>query len=167
MKRNRPILLVCVVWLLGSGGLYVHAGDSNAALCENEALQRVSEDGVEKGLAAIRECIKQSPKRSKSYVIYGELLLQAGDDTGAGKAFDEALSLRPASAAAKTGKGMVLARQGKWDEAIAMLNEALKLNPEPSFTHYQLGLVYEQQGKLEEALLHYKEGIMVFEQHRQ
>jgi len=167
MKRNRPILLVSVVWLLGFGGLYVHAGGSNAALCENEALQRASENGVEQGLDAIKECIKQSPKRAKSYVIYGELLLKVGDDTGADKAFDEALLLRPTSAAAKTGKGMVLARQGKQDEAVAMLTEALKLNPEPSFTHYQLGLVYEQQGKLAEALSHYKEGITVFEQHRQ
>jgi len=166
MKRIRRILVVIVVSMLGSGWMHVYAGDSNAAVCENEALRLAAEDGVEAGLTAIRKCLVQSPKRAKSYVVYGDLLLKVGDDTGADKAFDEALALRPTSAAAKTGKGMVLFRQGKLDEAATVLTEALQLNPEPSFTHYQLGQIYEQQGKLADALLQYKEGITVYEQHR-
>lgn len=168
MKRIYPLSLLIVLWLLGFGWTPVPAGESNVAHCENEAL-RLAEGGkdeVDRAISKIKKCLEQTPKRAKSHVIYGDLLLKKGEYGAAEKAFDEALALRPLSAPAKTGKGRILAREGKLDEAVRMLTEALKLNPDPSFTHYQLGLVYEKKGKLSEALFHYKEGISICERHR-
>lgn len=93
----------------------------------------------------------------------GFRLLEQDDFDGARAAFDRALSGNPRSAAARTGLGAVLARQGKLDEAKRLLLEALDHNPDPARTFYELGRVYEQQGDFRRAAASYREGL---EKHR-
>jgi len=85
--------------------------------------------------------------------------LSAGDAAAALHSFDEALRLNPRAAAAKTGKGAVLSRQGNLREAERLLREALTLNPDPTRTHYELGLIYQKRGDFEQAVTEFKEGI--------
>ena len=89
----------------------------------------------------------------------GYRLLAAGEVPAALNSFDEALRLNPRGAAAKTGKGVVLARQGKLQEAEQLLREALQLNPEPARTHYELGRIYQQRGDYQRAIDEFKQGI--------
>lgn len=85
--------------------------------------------------------------------------LAAGDNAAALRSFEEALRLNPRAVAAKTGKGAVLARQGKLEEAERLLKDALALNPDPSRTHYELGLIYQKRGDYERAVTEFKRGI--------
>jgi tetratricopeptide (TPR) repeat protein len=85
--------------------------------------------------------------------------LAAGEITAALDTFEQALQLNPRGAAAKTGKGAVLARQGKLQEAEKLLREALVLNPDPARTHYELGRIYQQQGDYQRASDEFKQGI--------
>jgi tetratricopeptide (TPR) repeat protein len=85
--------------------------------------------------------------------------LAAGDYAAALRFFDEALALNPRASSPKTGKGMVLARQGSFQEAERLLKEALALNPDPCRTHYELGLIYQKQGSYPRAASEFKLGI--------
>ena len=85
--------------------------------------------------------------------------LAAGDQAAALAAFEAALQLNPMGAAAKTGKGAVLARQGKLDGAEQILRDALLLNPDPTRTHYELGRIYQQRGDYQRATEEFKKGI--------
>jgi Flp pilus assembly protein TadD len=82
-----------------------------------------------------------------------------GNYPGALLSFEEALRLNPRASAAKTGKGMVLARQGNLLEAERLLRESLLLNPDPSRTHYELGLIYQKMGDHQRAATEFKQGI--------
>ena len=77
--------------------------------------------------------------------------------------FDKALELQPRSSAAKTGKGIILSKNGDLKAAEAILTDALKLNPDPVRTHYELGLIYEKLGDIKGALAHFKQGISLYE----
>ncbi len=88
--------------------------------------------------------------------------LEAGETETALASFEEALQMNPRGAAAKTGKGIILAGQGKLQEAEALLRQALILNPEPTRTHYELGRIYQQQGDFQRSVTEYKLGIENF-----
>jgi len=89
----------------------------------------------------------------------GNRQLAGGDFEAALLSFDEALRLNPRSAAARTGKGMALARQGKLEEAERFLREGLPLNPDPSRAHYELGVIYQKKGDYQRAATEFKQGI--------
>jgi Flp pilus assembly protein TadD len=92
--------------------------------------------------------------------------IEEGDLDGAMASFDEALKQQPKAHAAKTGKGVVLARKGDLKEAERLLREALVLNPDPVRTHYELGRVYQQLGKFEQAVAEFKAGLEKFREGR-
>jgi len=85
--------------------------------------------------------------------------LTAGDLPAALASFEAALELNPRGAAARTGKGIVLARRGELELAEKVLREALVLNPDPTRTHYELGRIYQQQGDYQRAIDEFKQGI--------
>lgn len=84
--------------------------------------------------------------------------LAAGEVDKAQAAFAEALKMNPRGTAAKTGQGIILARQGKVQEAEELLREALVLNPDPTRAHYELGRIYQQQGDFRKAITEFKLG---------
>jgi tetratricopeptide (TPR) repeat protein len=55
--------------------------------------------------------------------------------------------------------GVVLAAQGKLDQAVAHYAEALRLKPDYAGVHNDLGLALAAQGKLEQAMAHYAEAL--------
>jgi tetratricopeptide (TPR) repeat protein len=57
--------------------------------------------------------------------------------------------------------GIVLADQGKLDEAIAHFSEALRIDPNYAEAHYNLGLALVGQGKLDEAIAHYSKALRI------
>ena len=48
-------------------------------------------------------------------------------------------------------KGVVLARQGRWKDALAAYKESLRLNPDNAQTYLNLGFVYYELGYDREA----------------
>jgi tetratricopeptide (TPR) repeat protein len=55
--------------------------------------------------------------------------------------------------------GLVLHRQGKYEEAAAHYAEALRLNPADAEAHSNQGVILQRQGKLEAAAAHYAEAL--------
>lgn len=57
--------------------------------------------------------------------------------------------------------GIVLARQGKTEEAIAHYTEALRISPYNANIHCNLGVAFAKQGKVQEAIAHYAEALRI------
>jgi len=55
--------------------------------------------------------------------------------------------------------GVVLAEQGKTDEAVSEFRKALRLNPDDAEAHSNLGVALAEQGKIEEAIPEYQEAL--------
>ena len=81
----------------------------------------------------------------------GAAAMRAGDSAGAEKAFREAVRLAPELPDAHLDLGLVLAREGKLDEATASVRQALALNPKQPGAHMFLGIFLSQSGHQEEA----------------
>lgn len=61
---------------------------------------------------------------------------------------------------------LVLIRQGKLDEAEALLLKAVKTTPDPERIYYELGCIHEQRGDNAKAIASFKEGIRIHDQGR-
>ena len=92
--------------------------------------------------------------------------MKKGSLDEAAKAFDDALAINGRYHDALTGKGIVLARKGKDQEAEETLQKALLLNPNPVRTYYELGSLYEKKGDFAKAIAAYKKGIEKYKQGR-
>jgi Flp pilus assembly protein TadD len=70
-----------------------------------------------------------------------------------------ALRIRPDCAEVHYNLGIILAMEGKLDEAAASCQQALRLNPDFAEVHNNLGAVLQGQGKLEEAVDSYRQAL--------
>lgn len=114
----------------------------------------------------VRWSVEQAGMSKKDLVLRGNLLLAGNDLAKALMAFDKALELDGEDSAAKTGRAIVLARQGRLDEAEQLLRQQLPLTPDPARVYLELGRIHEQRGDHAKALSVFKEGIRVHEQGR-
>jgi len=127
-------------------------------MVERSAAQS-SQASLDEAITLARQEITADPSSVQKQVALGFLLLNKGALTEAQKVFDDALALKNNYHDALTGKGIVLARMGKDQEAEELLQKALVLNPNPVRTHYELGLLYEKRGDYANAVAEYKKGI--------
>ena len=125
-----------------------------------------SQHSLDEAIELARQKIKADPSSEKAQVSLGYLLLKKGALAEAEKAFDDALALNDRYHDALTGKGIVLSRMSKDQEAEEFLQKALILNPNPIRTYYELGLLYEKKGDFAQANTEYKKGIEKFKQGR-
>jgi tetratricopeptide (TPR) repeat protein len=77
---------------------------------------------------------------------------QAGRAADAKAAFEKGLAADPKNQALHVNYGLMLARQGKVEEAMSQLTAVLT----PAEAHYDLGAVFERQGKMAEARMEYR-----------
>jgi tetratricopeptide (TPR) repeat protein len=91
----------------------------------------------------------------RAAVGYNNLALcyeQAGRTADAAAAYLKGLDADPKSEPLHVNYGMMLARHGKIDDAMAQLTTVLS----PAAAHYDLGTVFERQGRIAEARMEYR-----------
>ena len=71
----------------------------------------------------------------------------------------QALRLKPDDAEVQNNLAIVLAQQGRLDEAAARFQQALRLRPDYPDAHNNLGIVREKQGQLDEARALYQQAL--------
>jgi len=149
------------------------AGEQEAAGQQVPADQMVEgqaaatqQNPLDEAINLARQRVEAEPASVKAQVALGFLLLDKGAVEEAGTVFDNALAINARFHDALTGKGIVLARMGKDQEAEEFLQKALVLNPNPVRTHYELGLLYEKRGDFAKAVAEYKQGIEKYKQGR-
>lgn len=158
--------LFCLVLImtapLAVANLQAVDGESGAAGTPTDA----SQASLDEAIRLARQKIATDPSSEENLVQLGNLLLKKGSLEEAAKAFDGALSINGKYHDALTGKGIVLERLGKDQEAEETLQKALLLNPNPVRTYYELGSLYEKRGDFAKAVIEYKKGVEKYKQGR-
>jgi tetratricopeptide (TPR) repeat protein len=83
------------------------------------------------------------------------LEMQQGSLADADKHFKESIALDPASARHHLGYGLLLEKEGRYDEATAQLEAAVKTAPDP-LAFFSLGVALEKQHRIPEAIAAYR-----------
>lgn len=110
---------------------------------------------TEEAVLQYRKSLELDATSASAHHNLAASLLQSGDLAEAEGHFRAALAQQP-SAKSYTGLGVVLAKLGRVDEAIARLNDAIAAEPEYPAAYDQLGAILAEQGKLEEAAQSYQ-----------
>lgn len=84
----------------------------------------------------------------------GTSSFQRDDDQGAFSAWTKAIELAPAYGDPYEAMGVLLGRQGKYDEAIQWMKKLLEVEPHSVMAHTNLSLFLMKQGKIQEAEEH-------------
>jgi tetratricopeptide (TPR) repeat protein len=116
------------------GGLFSHAGQSDAALREFEAALEIE------------------PLFVDAQFNYGAELMQRGRLDEAVAAYRNVVRSRPDHVIARKNLAVVLTSQGKLAEAIEHFRRGLEFEPSNPDLHVGLGIALAAQGKIEEAL---------------
>jgi tetratricopeptide (TPR) repeat protein len=88
------------------------------------------------------------------------LEMQQGSLVEAEKHFRESVALDPASARHRIAFGWLLAKQGRYDEAIAQYEAAVKIAPD-ALAYFSIGSALESQHKLPQAADAYRETLVL------
>ena len=96
-----------------------------------------------------------------AYRLLGNALAQQNDFTGAERAFQSALRIRPDDDLTLTEWGAALAQQKRDAEAIECFTAALRINPDSANAHYNLGAVLAGEGRQAEAIGQYREALKI------
>ena len=72
-----------------------------------------------------------------------------------------ALEVTTGNYLAHNNLGNDLAKQGRFDEAMAHYSEALRIKPDYAFAHNNLGHALANQGRVSEAIAHYSEALRI------
>jgi tetratricopeptide (TPR) repeat protein len=123
-------------------------------------------------LLAVDKAIEIDPTYAKAWFIKGTALRNQGKNDEALKAIDRAIELDPKLAAAQNvkklitekpdeaqssadtwnNKGVALANQGKYDEALQAFDKAIELNPKFALAWSNRALMLSKQNNYDEAL---------------
>ncbi|MCK4790847.1 MAG: tetratricopeptide repeat protein [Desulfobacteraceae bacterium] len=87
--------------------------------------------------------------------------VQVGYWTNSIALFEHAIDVTPYNSLAHYNLGNLLARGGKFDEAIRHYHEALGIRPDHAKAHNNLGLVLAKQGKITQASKHYFKALRI------
>src|SRR4030042_1294519 len=75
--------------------------------------------------------------------------------------FSHSLQVTKNNYLAHTNLGIILAEEGKTEEAFSHFRAALKIRPDDDNVHYNLATVFKEQGKLDEAIVHFRETLRI------
>ena len=79
-----------------------------------------------------------------------------GNNTKALSFYDKLIILDNNNPDAYFNKGLVLANQKNYDDAIKCFERVIQLSPDYPYAYYSLGMSYEQQGETNKALEYYE-----------
>jgi Flp pilus assembly protein TadD len=100
--------------------------------------------------AAYRKALELDPGLSSAHYNLGTSMARSGAYAAAEKHFRAALRTNP-NAQTYTGLGVVLARQGRVDEAVTSLQSAIEADPKNDVARQELAQLQASQGRTDEA----------------
>jgi Flp pilus assembly protein TadD len=102
-------------------------------------------------LASFARVRAADPTNALALVNIGTVELMSGDRVAARRAFEAALDVDDGLARGHNGLGVIAAREGRWDEAIARWQRAVALDPHDYQTLFNLGAALRDRGREAEA----------------
>ncbi len=133
-----------------------HAPDCVAALAGLARLLR-NAGATELALDHIRHALRAMPQDAELHFESALTHNRCGDVDGACAAYERALELQPAYAAAAVNLGLIyLSQLGDPRRAQQYFEQALEVDPRSVAAQANLGAAMQEQGRLDDALAHYK-----------
>ena len=137
--------------------------DSATYLCTLARLLR--RDGqLEEALRHLRQAVEADPLEPLVYYELGQVMAARREDGRALAAYQRALELEPRAEFYREA-ATVLARRGRFTDAIASLQAALAQDPDQAEWRNQYGELLEQQGNLAQAQDEYRRAIRLEPRH--
>lgn len=99
-----------------------------------------------------------------AYHNWGNLLLEAGDLSGAKARFQQAVEISPKVAVAQVNLGLALKALGDLEGAIARYQQAIQLQPDYAEAYQNLGVVLLKVGRVAESVEAFQRAIALHEQ---
>ena len=96
-----------------------------------------------------------APQDKNTMLKIANIYKLTGNNTKALSFYDRLLSIDKDSSDAYFNKGLVLANQKNYDDAIKCFERVIQLSPDYPYAYYSLGMAYEQKGDTEKALEYY------------
>lgn len=96
-----------------------------------------------------------SPQDQNTMLKIANIYKLMGNNTKALTFYDRLISLDNGNYDAYFNKGLVLATQKNYDDAIKCFERVIQLSPEYPYAYYSLGMSYEQKGDTSKALEYY------------
>ncbi len=109
---------------------------------------------------ALKKIVEQFVDHYSHWRAGGEYV-RANDWQGAERMYRKAIEIKPDYADAYQSLGVVLAAQGKVDEAIAHYQMALMIKPDYANAYYNLGVVLASRGQADDAIAHYRKALEI------
>lgn len=134
-------------WAILSSTVFWHAGRGLMPF----------EEGVNKSRQYLEKALKLDPELSEAHsqaMMFAGL--HEGDFNAARRSFDRAIEYGPSNALAYNGFGMILQRNGRYEESLEVLSKGLLLNPYSAtpFLRYNLGYAKIVLGDYDEGMRH-------------
>jgi len=144
---------------IGGDGLPVEDRDvppKAATLYEQAVAALAAGESVDAELR-FREFLLQYPGYPGAHVNLAIIFVNRGDEKAAEDSLTDALIIDPDHAVALNQLGMLLRRQGKFQEAESAYLKAVTASPEYAFAHYNLAVLNDLYlQRLDTALAHYE-----------
>lgn len=102
---------------------------------------------LEKAILRYRLAIETNPKDPEPWRHLAELYTQTGDSAKAKECEEKVKMLEPKSEAELLSAGDALARDKRYDEAMALYQRGLEKNPNNAMIHFAIGNLFGAQGK--------------------
>lgn len=131
----------------------VHVGSlMKVAINVAEAEELRKEGKLEEARLECEAVVRDHPHSAFALVAVSQLEIRAGQDQDAENHLRTAIRFAGDSAAVHRMLGLVLADEGKVDDAIAVLHEAVRLEPDDADAHSALGIALHEKGDAEGSL---------------
>ena len=95
--------------------------------------------------------LAHDPSHAQAYAWLGDLALRRDDPKAAKSLLEKAVRLGADIRIAHLDLGILYAKEGLQEKAVAELREAERLDPAKADAHYRLGRVYKAMGRRQEA----------------
>ncbi len=125
---------------------------NNAALWNEWATLFLEQKDYAGARARLNQSLTLDDEFVMTYLLLGNLEIEAEAYESSIAAFDQALALSPESLPALSGKALALSRLDRTGEAIQVNQQALQVAPNDYTTLKNLALLYRNSGEYEEAL---------------
>lgn len=125
------------------------------ALVVSLAAVAATPPNLSRAVAEQRRLAAERPGEPAVFNDLGNLLILAGDSSGAEEAYRRALELAPELASARFNLGLLLQQEGREDEARSEYRRVIDQVPDHAWAHYQIGSLYELAGNERQAVRWY------------
>lgn len=148
------VFWILVKFLVSDGGIGTNAPAqrNQAQHHATQGITLLNSGDADASLSSFDRALKINPELSDAYGGRAMAHVALFDAVSARKDLDKLETLDRLDPRLPRGRGVLAYREGRYQEAIALLTRSLEIHSDSAFTYFHRGLTYEKNGQMVEAL---------------